>query len=487
MMALFLGISLLNIVVVFALHSIEPRQNMWVTWANQSGVTDFCLSLQKASDPFRTCLIGYPYIHWPDFEPLGVNYTAINQSYLAWLDWKYNDMNFGFGDNCTWWNSTLIKNTYFLQQLIYHLNESIHLPQQELDLWGSFPAAGPLVNVSQKLNCTRVRPLLRPINGSGAVMFGDEWKRIMHRDNVIQFYLGYQNVSGNSSHWNTSKYAGEFDVESVTAKLLPEGYFLICGDRAWPAIPFRPVGGPCYIGKLTMFAPAMRDLVRQANESRAKRSLHDLKPDCNDNVNLGTVAGTVALSFFLPGGAAAANWAKIKTLACWAVKQFNSTTDILSGLATDVDSLRHAILQNRAAIDFLLLANGHGCQDFEGMCCLNLSDHSQSIHRQLEELRNRMHHVKEGSSGIDSWFASLGINGWLRDLLKQGLSVLLLIGLLLLLLPCILSCIRKLFERVTQSFLVQKEKGGIVAEWMRENGHGSMEGLCDTALDMSLE
>ncbi|KFO60398.1 hypothetical protein N302_03554, partial [Corvus brachyrhynchos] len=32
-----------------------------------------------------------------------------------------------------------------------------------------------------------------------------------------------------------------------------------------------------------------------------------------------------------------------------------------------------------AAIDFLLLAHSHGCQDFEGICCMNLSDHSQSI------------------------------------------------------------------------------------------------------------
>ncbi|KFV02780.1 hypothetical protein N339_00016, partial [Pterocles gutturalis] len=39
-----------------------------------------------------------------------------------------------------------------------------------------------------------------------------------------------------------------------------------------------------------------------------------------------------------------------------------------------------------AAIDFLLLAQGHGCKDFEGMCCMNLSDHSRSIHAQLSEL-----------------------------------------------------------------------------------------------------
>ncbi|KFO56415.1 hypothetical protein N302_05479, partial [Corvus brachyrhynchos] len=39
-----------------------------------------------------------------------------------------------------------------------------------------------------------------------------------------------------------------------------------------------------------------------------------------------------------------------------------------------------------AAIDFLLLAQGHGCEDFEGMCYMNLSDHSRLIHRQINEL-----------------------------------------------------------------------------------------------------
>ncbi|KGL92844.1 hypothetical protein N301_00329, partial [Charadrius vociferus] len=43
-----------------------------------------------------------------------------------------------------------------------------------------------------------------------------------------------------------------------------------------------------------------------------------------------------------------------------------------------------------AAIDFLLLAQGHGCEDFEGMCCMNLSDHSSSIHERLTKLRDNM-------------------------------------------------------------------------------------------------
>ncbi|KGL74286.1 hypothetical protein N309_10718, partial [Tinamus guttatus] len=40
-----------------------------------------------------------------------------------------------------------------------------------------------------------------------------------------------------------------------------------------------------------------------------------------------------------------------------------------------------------AAIDFLLLAQGHGCEDFDGLCCMNLSDHSKSIHKSIQELQ----------------------------------------------------------------------------------------------------
>ncbi|KFR16280.1 hypothetical protein N306_01976, partial [Opisthocomus hoazin] len=38
------------------------------------------------------------------------------------------------------------------------------------------------------------------------------------------------------------------------------------------------------------------------------------------------------------------------------------------------------------AIDFLLLAHGHGCQDFDGMCCMDLQDNSSAIHKQIQQL-----------------------------------------------------------------------------------------------------
>ncbi|KGL90441.1 hypothetical protein N301_04915, partial [Charadrius vociferus] len=40
-----------------------------------------------------------------------------------------------------------------------------------------------------------------------------------------------------------------------------------------------------------------------------------------------------------------------------------------------------------AAIDFLLLAQGRGCEDFEGMCCMNLSDQSELVHKSIQMLK----------------------------------------------------------------------------------------------------
>ncbi|KFO60100.1 hypothetical protein N302_10829, partial [Corvus brachyrhynchos] len=41
-----------------------------------------------------------------------------------------------------------------------------------------------------------------------------------------------------------------------------------------------------------------------------------------------------------------------------------------------------------AAIDYLLLVHGHGCEEFEGMCCMNLLDHSESIHESIQQLED---------------------------------------------------------------------------------------------------
>ncbi|KFP72476.1 hypothetical protein N310_11311, partial [Acanthisitta chloris] len=42
-----------------------------------------------------------------------------------------------------------------------------------------------------------------------------------------------------------------------------------------------------------------------------------------------------------------------------------------------------------AAIDFFLLAHDHRYEDFDGMCCMDLKDHSESIHKKITQLQQQ--------------------------------------------------------------------------------------------------
>ncbi|KFR00759.1 hypothetical protein N306_00336, partial [Opisthocomus hoazin] len=60
-----------------------------------------------------------------------------------------------------------------------------------------------------------------------------------------------------------------------------------------------------------------------------------------------------------------------------------------------------------AAIDFLLLAQGHSCKDFESMCYMNLSDHSESIHKQLQWLKQHTNQIQQNERYFDGLLTSL--------------------------------------------------------------------------------
>ncbi|KFZ47505.1 hypothetical protein N321_05197, partial [Antrostomus carolinensis] len=56
-----------------------------------------------------------------------------------------------------------------------------------------------------------------------------------------------------------------------------------------------------------------------------------------------------------------------------------------------------------AAIDFLLLAQGHGCEEFDGMCCMNLSEHSESIHVAINKLKENVEPLRVDN---DDWLSN---------------------------------------------------------------------------------
>ncbi|NWH37273.1 SYNA protein, partial [Chloropsis hardwickii] len=227
------------------------------------------------------------------------------------------------------------------------------------------------------------------------------------------------------------------------SKALPPGYVLICGDRAWQGIPAQLLGGPCYVGKLTLFAPSITQVLSSSHRSKRRRhSISQMGPDCKDEVELWDRPEVIVASIFSPGVASAQALTQLHRLACWTAKQINITSNILSTLTADLDSVRHAVLQNQAAIDFLLLAQGHGCEEFEGMCCMNLSDHSNSIHCQLSLLRENMNKLQVTSDPFTTWLTSLGFGSWFAPILKMVLMVVVALICFMLLMPCLLQCMQ---------------------------------------------
>nr|AYC62482.1 envelope glycoprotein [Avian leukosis virus] len=527
-------------------HLLEQPGNLWITWANRTGQTDFCLSTQSATSPFQTCLIGIPSpISEGDFK----GYVSGNCTTLE----THRLVSSGIPNGPD--NSTTL--TYRkVSCLLLKLNVSLLDEPSELQLLGS-QSLPNITNITQIPSmaggCIGFTPY-----GSPAGVYGWDRRQVTHilltdpgsnpffnkasnsskpftvvtadRHNLFmgseycgaygyRFWEMYncshrfdnfdiytcgdvqtvkspekQCVGGGGIWVNQSKEINETEPFSFTAnctasnlgnvsgccgktttilpsgawvdstqgsftkpKALPPAIFLICGDRAWQGIPSRPVGGPCYLGKLTMLAPNHTDILKVlANSSRTgirrKRNTSHLDDTCSDEVQLWGPTARIFASILAPGVAAAQALREIERLACWSVKQANLTTSLLGDLLDDVTSIRHAVLQNRAAIDFLLLAHGHGCEDVAGMCCFNLSDHSESIQKKFQLMKEHVNKIGVDSDPIRSWLRGLfgGIGEWAVHLLKGLLLGLVVILLLVVCLPCLLqivsSSIRKMIN-----------------------------------------
>ncbi|XP_052523188.1 uncharacterized protein LOC128072973 [Tympanuchus pallidicinctus] len=403
----------------------QPKQNVWVTIANQTGQEVLCLAMSSPSNPFSTCLLGIPL----ESLPCPPSALPCNSTHPR-----------SYADG---WDSFL---PYF---------PPADLEPQERELLGSIRADWCIF-----LNWNSIAtasPANHPVVVNSSLS--------AHRN--ASAWCHY--TSPNISRWSNSPIQ------------LPPGIFLIWGDRAWPSVASRLRAGPCTLGRLSPLAPTTSVLLQHRQPRRHKRMAHAFTKECDSNADFWNFEHRFFSSLSAPGVASAKALSTLHKLGCWLAKQTNATSLAISNLLLDVDSVRHATCQDRAAIDFLLLVHGHGCEDLEGMCCMNLSDHSQSIPKQLSVLQGLTSGLREEEGlGLDQWLKSLGLGPWVRDRSKYLLVLLGFVFLVMISVPCCLTCLQSFITRMTSrafcaNLLALKEEGGsvesIAESWLAEKGH----------------
>ncbi|XP_017585504.1 PREDICTED: uncharacterized protein LOC108445601 [Corvus brachyrhynchos] len=376
---------------------VQPKPNVWVTLAKAAGSDTICLSNSNPEMPFATCLVGVPVKNWP----IPIYHDPLTKKQLN------SKPEVASGRN----------------------------PVKDWDLW--------TIKLPKATAETQEEPQELEILGSLTMDFcltfsnSNQQKKDSPRYNVTPNHPFYKSAS----FWcNCSgSWGGRSGVDQYPRQL-PKGYWFICGDRAWQGIPSRLEGGPCSIGQLTVLAPNAKTVIRKKH--RGKRSAHPYGENCNSEFRPWKTAARVSADLLVPQLASAMGLKQLDQAGCWLSKQTNATSIVISDMLTDINSVRHATLQNRAAIDFLLLAHGHGCEEFEGLCCMNLSDHSESIHKSIQKLKDLTSQIQRDSgSWLDGLFEEWSSAPWLKELCKAGLYVSMIVVVILIVVSCILQCV----------------------------------------------
>lgn len=130
-------IIVLGIGCSHGIHRISPRENMWVTWANSTNQSSFCLSMSRPEDPLRTCLIGVPYLLLADCKGWVSNDTILNESQINATCYEQFKCTLPPLPQCCKGGKNLTGIAASI--IINHLNKTMPWDPQELGMLGSTP------------------------------------------------------------------------------------------------------------------------------------------------------------------------------------------------------------------------------------------------------------------------------------------------------------------------------------------------------------
>ncbi|XP_063257816.1 uncharacterized protein LOC134559070 [Prinia subflava] len=373
----------------------QPQQNVWTVLAKSLGQDHICLNQASAANPMASCLVGIPFKD-REMPKMLLGYAQKLRQEAAKMEHNLKHAHY----IVAWYN--------YIKSLPKLENEP-----QELELLGSARAE----------SCFHIR-----------------------NDHVQRHHRHFVSSKAHfNTHWcNAVSFSYPPIPPQKSAQVfahprqLPRGTFLICGDHAWAGIPSHLSGGPCTFGTLGLFSPnksQILDWVTQNStngahllaHSRKKRedySLKKLADDCDEEIIHWSRSKGIAITVFAPWVAIAKTLGELGHLECWVAKQSRLTSRALSNLLKDEEITRQATLQNRAAIDYLLLLHGHSCEEFEGLCCFNLTSRAKGTREALKQMENMIGDIKqEYGDWLSNLFKGWGISGWTGSILKTVLLI----------------------------------------------------------------
>jgi len=105
---------------------------------------------------------------------------------------------------------------------------------------------------------------------------------------------------------------------------------------------------------------------------------------------------------------------------------------------------------------------------------MNLSDHSESIHKQLQWLKQHTNQIQQNERYFDELLTSLfgNLPAWLKVLTVEGLHICIMLIVVGVIICIFFNCLKKTLSRmIDYAWLAQKQEGGIVESSLDERGH----------------
>lgn len=211
----------------------------------------------------------------------------------------------------------------------------------------------------------------------------------------------------------------------------PAGMYWVCGNLAYPYLPVN-YNGRCGLAYVIPAMRVARSLPRKAPRKRAPRGTLDTF-GTHHQTALKNVLGTL-----LPFYGVMSSLDQIADLSHAIEAIANETSRALTLISSELASVRLVALQNRAALDFLLAAQGGTCAVIGSECCTFVPDYNSTVNEIVSHLQQTAQSVHQDSSSLSDWLGSM-----LKSLSYPVFTLIIVLIAVIIVLSLLLSCVKK--------------------------------------------